>query len=67
MLVINDEFLGGRCGLPESKTPHSASHAASLEAATEDACNILRGLRHIDLIGAEPDKECTMRAAQTLG
>lgn len=67
MLQINSEFLGDGCASPESKTPHSLSYAASLEAAKEGACGIFQGPRHIDLTGDPPDKECTMRAAQTLG
>lgn len=67
MLQINSEFLGDGCASPENKTPRSDSREASLEVAKECVSSTLRGLRHIDLTGDPPDKECTMRAAQTLG
>ena len=51
MLQVNSEFLWGRCGLPESRTPRRESSEASLGAAKEDVGTVFQGHRHNTLNG----------------
>lgn len=60
MLQVNREFLGGRCGSLERKTPHNRCCEASEGEAKEDARHVFQGQRHIDLLGAEPEGRCTV-------
>ena len=56
MLQINHEFLGGCCGLPESRKPRRECSEASLKAAAEGVCSTLGGHRHNVLTGWEPER-----------
>lgn len=60
MLQVNSEFLWGRCGLPESRTPRRESSEASLGAAKEDVGTVFQGHRHNTLNGRPPGRSSTV-------